>query len=622
MSKVAAEIVLKILVNGKTKFIEPLSAQIELGRLNYEATTPETIFVKQPNGNGFRLPIVEPTNVSIPRSYVVLQAIGANRVQIENKSNKTIQIGVTRLPGRGTCEFDAPIQFSIDQNEIHLESPMEFRTLALSLVAASQSTVKPPAAALLKLSAEEAEPLVGWMENIIKVLQAAINSNDFFDLAAQSMVKLIGLDSGRVLLWDMQTGEWTSKSHHCAPAMADQSELKQPSDQILVRLLREQKTIWSDPSNSTFNAGHSLQGVEAVVAAPIRDCDENVIGALYGDRLAGSRLANEDAALPGISQAEAMLVQVLANSVGAGLDRVRREVANKQLEHDALTARARFGQFFGSELAEILANDANMLQSQRTEVTLLFGDIREFSSISQHLDPTVTMDWICDVMGALTQHVLDHQGVLVNYIGDEIIAMWGAPRKQTDQALLACRAALAIERDVPKLSEAWRDRLGRCFRVGVGLNTGPANVGNTGSRQKLQYGPLGNTVNLASRVQGLTKYLGVNTLVTAATKAKLPSEVVMRRICEVRVANITEPVGLFELRSDPPTGWSELRSCYEAALGEFERQCFRKATELLGRLVVEYPDDRPSLILLSRAVQHLNIGVEEPWDPSWIPPGK
>jgi class 3 adenylate cyclase len=109
------------------------------------------------------------------------------------------------------------------------------------------------------------------------------------------------------------------------------------------------------------------------------------------------------------------------------------------------------------------------------------------------------------------------------------MAMWGAPKDQPDHAERAARAALAMLAAVPELNARWQAELGEPLDLGIGLNSGPAQVGNTGSRYKFKYGPLGNTVNLASRVQGLTKYVKCRLLVTAATRRGLAANFIAGR---------------------------------------------------------------------------------------------
>jgi hypothetical protein len=125
---------------------------------------------------------------------------------------------------------------------------------------------------------------------------------------------------------------------------------------------------------------------------------------------------------------------------------------------------------------------------------------------------------------------------------------------------------------------------------------------------------------LASRIQGATKYLKTNLLVTEATHRLLDESFARRRVCKVRVVNIAEPVCLYELDTGHPN-WADLRGRYEQALGDFERREFRTSARTLGNLLAEHRDDGPSLILLSRAVNNM---VEEPknFDAVWQLPGK
>jgi len=235
------------------------------------------------------------------------------------------------------------------------------------------------------------------------------------------------------------------------------------------------------------------------------------------------------------------------------------------------------------------------------------------------------------VMGALSECVLARRGVLVDYVGDELMAMWGAPEEQPDHARLACQAALDMLALLPKLNERWQPVLGEPMAVGIGVNTGVARVGNTGSRHKFKYGPLGHMVNLASRVQGATKYLRSRLLLTDSTQARLGPGFATRRLGKVRAVNMDRPVDLYELVAHGSPGWLEVKARYEEALAEFEQGRFRSATRLLGTLMAQHPDDGPTLVLLARAV---NAGTAEPaavdsvwgapadFDPVWELPGK
>jgi adenylate cyclase len=219
-------------------------------------------------------------------------------------------------------------------------------------------------------------------------------------------------------------------------------------------------------------------------------------------------------------------------------------------------------------------------------------------------------------MGVLSDCVIEHDGVLVDYIGDELFAMWGAPVEQSGHETLACRAALDMIEQLSVLNRKWGDELGEPMGIGVGINSGVARVGNMGSQRKFKYGPLGNTVNLASRVQGATKYAKSSVLITGATAAQLDAEFATRRLCRVRVVNIANPVDLYELTREEDGRWSELKRRYESALKAYEDEELLNATKILGNLVADYPDDGPTQLLLSRAVNAV-VHSDDEFDPVW-----
>ena len=618
-SPVAPELTLDVFYKQQLIYSGALSSPIELGRLKRDEPR-DRLCVKQPIANGFRVAIVEPGEASISRDHVLVEPVGNTRIQLTNLSTgNLIRIGAETIGAGESREINAPATFFVGAAEVRVEEPPDLQSLAPSSLKLGlvENAITVP---ILELPDAQAEPIVDWLESIVGVLQSAVSSTDFYNQAAKAMVKLVGLDSGRVLMRSGQT--WHQQAQEFASSVPDQEYATRPSSQILGSLLRDKRTVWrNDEGNSDWNMEMSLKYIQAVVAAPIIDRYGEVIGALYGDRLTGSPGQTN---FPQITKVEAMLVKILAASVAAGLARVEQERLAKEQEQKAVAARTLFGQFFTPELSERLAADPDMLKGRDTEVTLLFCDIRDFSGISERLDPTVTVNWIGDVIGVLSDCVIAHQGVLVDYIGDELLAMWGAPSEQPDQALLACRAAVAMRDALPELNESWQSLLKAPFSFGIGINTGIARVGNTGSKQKLKYGPLGNTVNLASRVRGMTKYLGSEILITAATKARLNSEFATRRLCKVRVANIAKPVDLHELRPQADEHWNTLRQGYEEALDVFEQQDFRKAAGVLSGLISKYPEDHASLVLLSRAVGLLVSGaaVDASWDAAWVPPGK
>jgi adenylate cyclase len=211
-------------------------------------------------------------------------------------------------------------------------------------------------------------------------------------------------------------------------------------------------------------------------------------------------------------------------------------------------------------------------------------------------------------MGALSDCVLQQDGVLVDYIGDELMAMWGAPAPQVDHAKLACYAARSMAEALVAVNSRWQETLGGPVRLGIGLNSGVARVGNTGSPQKFKYGPLGDVVNVASRVQGATKYLGADCLITGETLQSLPPGAAVRRLARVRVVNIEHPIDLYEIVANSPAYWDERCARYGEALAALEHELLDDAALLAQRLAADFPHDAAAEALCRRVLNAAREG--------------
>jgi adenylate cyclase len=603
---------IRVYEKQKLVFANECTGTVELGRQDDAGEVPYT---KQEGKDRTRLVIASRDEDSVSRRHVRLEPRGGGRVRLENLSKK---VGVILADGRildpgKACEQDLPTLLTLGRLVVQvLPSPLA----EPSIQELDEATAAPRPGearsseygtlAMPSTPALESEAVIRWIQSIIGVLQSAATSSDFFAKAAHAVVDVVGLDSGRVLLLDGET--WRCAAVSAANGSEPDDEW-QPSHNVLAHVRREARTCWQVPGQADEEAS-SLIGVLSVVVAPILNRQGAVIAALYGER----RHAPLAGRARKLSKLDAMTVELIAGGVAAGLERLKQE-------QSALALQVQFEQFFTPELARHLATHPEMLSGQDAEITALFCDIRGFSRVSERLGPVRTVEWVGDVMETLSECVLAEHGVLVDYLGDELIAMWGAPEPQPDQAERACRAALAMLERLDALNARWREVLGDPMDLGIGINTGRARVGNTGSRRKFKYGPLGNTVNLASRVQGATKYLKARLLITGTTRARLDPDLPARRLGKVLVVNIAEPVELFELAPPQQPGWNELRMAYEEALVQFEAKDFRKCARTLGNLVTEYRDDGPALVLMSRAVSHM---VEEPedFDPALKLPGK
>ncbi|QDT74022.1 adenylate/guanylate cyclase domain-containing protein [Lacipirellula limnantheis] len=565
-----------------------LDATLEIGRQREEEPPP---VMRLDHSQGARIILAPIDDVAISRAHVGLALAAGGQVQVKNLSTSQpvrVSPNQTLAPGDDALVIPpALLQFGdyavrVDPAE---DEQLELEGLPERTIPPGKQA--PPASVAMLGATFDESKLLRWLETILGVFQSAANTHDFPEQAARAAVKIVGLDAAAVLRFD--DGRWRTEALHAGDQREGDSQTSwAPSQTLLGWVRRDRRTFRHVPPTGP-DTPRSLQNVSALVAAPILNGAGEVIGALYGDRRSGG----SSGGFPRITEFEAKLVELLASGIAAGLARLKEEQA-------AVEARVQFEQFFTPQLATQLQRDPTLLEGRNAEVTILFADIRCFSRISERLGPDRTMAWIQDTMGALSESVLAYNGVLVDYIGDELMAMWGAPAPQSDHAALACLAAKQMMESLAAISARWQQELGVPVQLGIGLNSGLARVGNTGSSLKFKYGPLGDAVNVASRVQGATKYLGADCLITGETLKRLPSGVAHRRLARVRAVNIAHPIDLYEIVAQPTLDWNERRHRYDAALLALEQENWSEAFRNAQRLAGDYPDDAAAAALLKR----------------------
>ena len=442
-----------------------------------------------------------------------------------------------------------------------------------------------------------AEQLARWFETLIAVQKSAGGSRAFFDETARAIVELVGMDRGVVVL--RENGAWRVSAAY-PPDARDSQDF---SRTVLDRVFHHRRSYFETAPDAT--GAKSLSAVDAYVASPIFSAQDDVAGVVFGARnSSGSRNYGV------ITPFEAQIVQMLASTVSVGMARVAQE-------SQAARLHVQLEQFASPELVRELEREPDLFEPTTREITVLFCDLRGFSRICESLAPPETYALVSDVMERLTQCITDHDGYVIDFLGDGIGAMWNAPTLREDHARRACRAALAMQAQMPLLSDRWRDQVGGPLRLGVGVNTGVAQVGNGGSKARLKYSPMGSTVNLASRVEGATKQLGVPALIAASTRQALGPDVATRRLWPVRVMGIQQPVTLYELAApDVDDRWRAFRDDYEGALDHFENGRPAEA----ARLLEKWRNDE--LAANDVATLRLRGLIEEPpcdtpFDPVW-----
>ncbi|HEY6107017.1 MAG TPA: adenylate/guanylate cyclase domain-containing protein, partial [Anaeromyxobacteraceae bacterium] len=264
-------------------------------------------------------------------------------------------------------------------------------------------------------------------------------------------------------------------------------------------------------------------------------------------------------------------------------------------ERDKRRARVAFSRFLAPAIVkQVLEREGGLkLGGEKRELTVLFSDIRGFTSISERLDPHLLLEVLNEYLTPMTDVIVsEHSGTLDKYIGDAIMAFWGAPLPQPDHPLRACRAALRMLEKLEELRPRWRAAGFPEIEVGIGINTGPMSVGFVGSQDRFyNYTVLGDAVNLASRLEGANKEYGTRTLMSGSTLERVRGEVVAREVDAVRVKGRRDPVVLHELLSLAPAapgvaaflaefGWG--LNAWKGQRWDEAAARFRKADQLRG----------------------------------------
>ncbi len=589
--------------------VEAQDQLLEFGRQDVDESPPLAV---RPITGGQRLIVAELQNTTVGRRQLRLERINSETVRLTNiHSAITVSVEGKDLAPSRTLEVRLPADIRTGNIQLRLENAAtaspgaQFQTLTnRPALSGAPNTVSGSITGSLRANLNQGDPqsLLYRLEQLVVVLQASASSPHFMQQVARSAVELIELDHGAVVLW--KDNHWANVATASARP-GDQDSEWMPSRSLLNLMRTNRRTTWSSPQQSLAGGAQpSLVDVVAYVAAPILNPQGEIIGAVYGDRRTGLAGLRQP-----IEQVDAQLVEILACGIAGGLQRLEKE-------REVLARRVQLEQFVNAEVAQIIEQDPNWLTGRDADVTMLFCDIQGFSRISENLSPQQTFEWINDVMMCLSECVKQFGGTIVDYVGDEVIAMWGAPFASENQASAACHAAIAMIKSLSNIDQKWQPIVHVPTQVGIGINSGRVRVGNTGCQLKLKYGPLGSAVNIASRIQGATRYLRTPILITGATAAMLHDEFPVRRLCQLRVKNIETPIDIFEVSIAPPEDWGARCRDYALALAEWEQGKVQDAVNSLSQIVATYRGDVPALVMLSRAIEVWSNG-QTAYDPVW-----
>jgi adenylate cyclase len=292
-------------------------------------------------------------------------------------------------------------------------------------------------------------------------------------------------------------------------------------------------------------------------------------------------------------------------------------------EKEKRRVRSAFGQYLSPEVIRRLLVNPRLVEPKKTDITVMFSDIRGFTTISEKLDAQDLALFLNQYLSDMTSLVFEHHGTLDKYIGDAVMAFWGAPFEEPGHAARACNTALKMMERVREMQKKWEAEGKPHLDIGIGLNTGVASVGNMGSALRYGYTALGDTVNLSSRLEGLNKDYGTHIIVSETTYSAAKDDgFLFRELDLIRVKGKLQPVTIYEL-----IGRATENCSYGTPNEARQRiQLFRQAHELYRKrrwedaqksfqtILDKWPDDGPSRMYWKRCQDYLFDEPPSGWD--------
>lgn len=268
-----------------------------------------------------------------------------------------------------------------------------------------------------------------------------------------------------------------------------------------------------------------------------------------------------------------------------------------------------FGRYVSRNVVDvILSNEIPVtLESHRKDLSVLFSDIRGFTSISEQLSAVEVGRFLNRYFEAMIATVFEHRGTLDKLMGDAIMAFFGSPLPVENHALAACRCALEMRTQLEHVADIGIGKIKSRLEIGIGINSGEVIAGNLGSADYIDYTVIGDTVNLGARLESLNKIYGTCIIIGEDTYAAVSQELACRELDQVKVTGKDRVIRIYELLEDKATFQNEpLIEMYHEALECYRQQRWTDAQAMFKKLLKDYPNDGPANVLKARCRTHID----------------
>ncbi|OQX83404.1 hypothetical protein B6D60_10545 [candidate division KSB1 bacterium 4484_87] len=281
--------------------------------------------------------------------------------------------------------------------------------------------------------------------------------------------------------------------------------------------------------------------------------------------------------------------------------------------------RKTFQQYVARSVVDSMLNSGELPKfgGERKELTVLFSDIRSFTTFSEKYAPEVVVQRLTEYLSSMVDVIFKNNGTLDKFVGDEIMALYGAPYYFKNHAEKACLTALEMIARLRHLQKKWSQREMEYFQIGIGINTGKVIVGNLGSIQLFDYTVIGDEVNLGARLEGANKQYKTTIIISESTYRQVKGKAIVRELDNVRVKGKKKPVRIYELRGMghlPNIEKELIIEVYSRGLQYFRQRKWARALNEFARVLRYFPSDGPSQIYTQRCLEFIEHPPKEDWD--------
>lgn len=320
--------------------------------------------------------------------------------------------------------------------------------------------------------------------------------------------------------------------------------------------------------------------------------------------------SNFNIVLPVVSPIAAVILNYLGSAVYQYLTERKQKTMIKGM----------FSQYLNpSVVNELIAHPEKLrLGGEKKELTVFFSDIASFTNFSEKLDAVDLVGILNEYLSAMTDIILKNNGTLDKYVGDAVMAVWGAPMELPNNAMNACRAALQMQAKVQEIAERWNKEGKPKLIVRMGLNTDSMVVGNVGGSSRFDYTVIGDAVNLGSRMEGANKTYGTRIMISERTQDLVKDELLCRELDYLIVKGKTKPIRVFELIGEIKNGiddkTKEVIEIYNRGLLLYRERQFKKALKEFTAALKINSDDGPSQLYFLRTQAYLKKPPPKEWN--------